>query len=81
MPDDDWKTLRVRTSAWTEAKAQKENADRTWSEQIVRPDSDDSSVPDGLSDMGDVFDELEKMIELLEKNPEWTADKVEERLR
>ena len=34
--ETEWKTLRVPKSAWEEAKAQKEEHDRTWGEQIVR---------------------------------------------
>jgi hypothetical protein len=36
----DYKTMRVPREAWEAAKAQKEEANRTWGEQIVRPDSD-----------------------------------------
>jgi hypothetical protein len=36
----DYKTLRVPEPAWERAKDQKEAADRTWGEQIVRPDDD-----------------------------------------
>jgi hypothetical protein len=42
MTNDDWKTLRVPAEAWERAKAQKERADRTWGEQIVRPADGDS---------------------------------------
>lgn len=39
MTDDNWKTLRVPADAWETAKAQKEDDDRTWGEQIVRGDN------------------------------------------
>lgn len=32
---DNWKTLRVPKDAWQEAKAQKEEHNRTWGEQLV----------------------------------------------
>lgn len=44
---DDYKTLRVPEDAWETARAQKEDAGRTWGEQIVRPDGE-SSTPDDL---------------------------------
>jgi len=37
MPQDDWKTLRVPPEAYDTAKAQKEQAGRTWGEQLVAP--------------------------------------------
>ena len=36
--ETEWKTFRVRADAWREAKAHKEEAGRTWGEQIVRED-------------------------------------------
>lgn len=39
---DDYKTMRVPTDAWERAKEQKEAAGRTWGEQIVRPETDDT---------------------------------------
>lgn len=36
----EWKTLRVRGDAYELAKEQKEEAGRTWSEQLVRPDGE-----------------------------------------
>jgi len=35
MTDDNWKTIRVPKDAWKEAKAQKDEHDRTWGEQLV----------------------------------------------
>lgn len=37
----EYKSLRVPKDAWEDAKAQKESADRTWGEQIVRSDGED----------------------------------------
>mgnify|MGYP000435656514 CR=1 FL=1 len=37
---DNWKTLRVPPEAYDRAKAQKEDHNRTWGEQLVRPDDD-----------------------------------------
>lgn len=36
MTETEWKTLRVPKDAYEEAKAQKEEHNRTWGEQIVR---------------------------------------------
>jgi len=44
MSGDNWKTLRVPPEAYDEAKAQKEANDRTWGEQLVRPDDDDTTA-------------------------------------
>jgi len=66
----DYKTLRVPEDAWEDAKQQKEANDRTWGEQIVRPDSDKSSTTDsdvvegsvevdGLTDIKDQLDRIE----------------------
>lgn len=38
MTRDNWKTLRVRADAYHEAKEQKEEYERTWSEQLVCED-------------------------------------------
>ena len=43
---DDWKTLRVPADKYKEAKAQKEEHNRTWGQQIVR-DSDKDTTTDG----------------------------------
>jgi hypothetical protein len=37
MTDDNWKTLRVPPEAYETAKAQKDDAGRTWGEQVVAP--------------------------------------------
>jgi hypothetical protein len=43
MTQDNWKTLRVPPEAYETAKAQKEDNDRTWGEQLVRPEGDDTT--------------------------------------
>jgi len=51
MPQDDWKTLRVPPEAYDTAKAQKEQAGRTWGEQLVapvEPDYDRESLAERL---------------------------------
>lgn len=57
---DDWKTLRVPLGAWETAKEQKESAERTWGEQIVRPDGDNTST-----DTAEVVEELKQEVEHL----------------
>jgi len=49
MTQDDWKTLRVPPEAYETAKAQKEDADRTWGEQLVAPVEPDMTDPDDLA--------------------------------
>jgi len=49
MSKDDWKTLRVPPEAYDQAKAQKEDADRTWGEQLVAPVEPDMTDPDDLA--------------------------------
>lgn len=68
---DDWKTLRVPVEAWEKAKEQKEETGRTWGEQIVRDNGDGE----------DVYDDFDRLAELVEAVPERTADEVEGRLR
>jgi len=41
---DNYKTMRVPKDAWEKAKAQKEDNDRTWGEQIVRDVDTDSTT-------------------------------------
>jgi len=51
MTQDDWKTLRVPPEAYETAKAQKDDADRTWGEQLVapvEPDYDRESLAERL---------------------------------
>jgi len=51
MTQDDWKTLRVPPEAYDTAKAQKEQAGRTWGEQLVapvEPDFDRESLAERL---------------------------------
>jgi len=51
MTQDDWKTLRVPPEAYNTAKAQKEEAGRTWGEQLVapvEPDFDRESLAERL---------------------------------
>jgi len=51
MAQDDWKTLRVPPEAYNTAKAQKEEAGRTWGEQLVapvEPDFDRESLAERL---------------------------------
>jgi hypothetical protein len=36
----EWKTIRVPETAWKRAKEQKEKANRTWAEQVIRPSED-----------------------------------------
>jgi hypothetical protein len=43
MTNDNWHTLRVPPEAYEQAKAQKEDHDRTWGEQVVRPDGEDTA--------------------------------------
>lgn len=49
MSGDNWKTLRVPPEAYEDAKAQKEAADRTWGEQIVRPDDEADATDEGIT--------------------------------
>lgn len=60
---DDWKTLRVPEEAYDDAKEQKEANDRTWGEQIVRPDGDDA-------------DQMREVLEMLDRLPNRTAENV-----
>lgn len=41
---DNYKTLRVPKEAWQKAKEQKEEHNRTWGEQIVRPDVEENTT-------------------------------------
>jgi len=50
MTQDDWKTLRVPPEAYEKAKAQKEENDRTWGEQLVCDNPTTMEVVD-LSDI------------------------------
>jgi len=58
----EYKSLRVPVDAWEAAKAQKEDADRTWGDQIVRPDGDDA----GDVDLTTLMDEIQDMKEGVE---------------
>lgn len=49
----EYKTLRVPVEAWKEAKEQKEAADRTWGEQIVRPEGTPEDTPDKMLRIND----------------------------
>jgi len=48
MTNNNWKTLRVPPEAYEEAKAQKEEAGRTWGEQVVAPVEPDDVDTDEL---------------------------------
>jgi len=61
----DYKTLRVPVPAWERAKDQKENADRTWGEQIVRPEDGDGGTADG--DVAGAIQSLESSLSAIEE--------------
>ena len=76
-----WKTLRVPADKYEKAKAQKEENDRTWGKQIVRPDS--TTEPDDGTDIrietvevpagegGVTVDDVETIVEAwMERNVE-----------
>ena len=54
MSRDDWKTLRVPPEAYETAKAQKEEHDRTWGEQLVC----DNPTTTEVVDAKELVDEL-----------------------
>ena len=87
MPNDDWKTLRVPPEAYAAAKEQKEAAGRTWGEQIVRPDGDSAvRIEASQADIGqlppdEIQAELDRLVELVERVPERTAEEIEGRFR
>lgn len=79
---DDWKTLRVPVDKYEQAKDQKENDGRTWGEQIVN--SDDEPVAEisptvEFDGVDELLDELKRVRELVERNPDRTADELEGR--
>jgi len=83
MTDDNWKTLRVPVDAWEEAKAQKEEHDRTWGEQIVCDNTstnDGKSVEDSVVDTEELAREVAKQLDYAEL-ANLTASEVAEALR
>lgn len=59
MTNDTWKTVRVPPEAYERAQEQRQAADRTWGEQIVRQDdSDDEWAMVKLTD-----DQMERLLE------------------
>jgi len=83
MSGDNWRTLRVPPEAYDEAKAQKEANDRTWGEQLVRPDDEDTTdaTPTDPEAIADEFVRAFPYEDLAEQTSEKSADKVVERLR
>jgi len=62
MTQDDWKTLRVPPEAYDTAKAQKEQAGRTWGEQLVapvEPDYDRENLAERLDAVMNKLEQLE----------------------
>lgn len=87
---DDWKTLRVPPEAYEAAKAQKEDAGRTWGEQIVREDDDEDEGTNNheydrwsleTEHQQRLLEEHAKTKELLERLPQEIADELEGRFR
>lgn len=67
----EYKTMRVPKPDWEKARKQKQEAGRTWGEQIVRPGEDGGDAGD------DVAGELEALREEVERVPGRTADELE----
>lgn len=61
----DYKTLRVPEPAWERAKEQKEAENRTWGEQIVRPDGE--SAGDGADEFAAAVESLETSLSVVEE--------------
>jgi hypothetical protein len=60
MTDDDWKTLRVPADAWEQAQEQRQEAGRTWGEQVVRPEGDENGgVAEEVRELRNRLDDLE----------------------
>jgi len=80
----DYKTLRVPAEQYEAAKAQKEANNRTWGQQIVRPDGDrdEYDIPEGLEFAANATaEEIEELKAMIESLPKDTADELEGRLR
>jgi len=64
---DNYKTMRVPKDAWEQAKAQKEDNDRTWGEQIVRDvDTDSTTDVEDLSTT-EVLEAIEQNYEAIKE--------------
>jgi len=77
MTNDNWHTLRVPPEAYDQAKEQKENAGRTWGEQVVRPENDAESES---IDVERLADELAECVTGKSLNPEALADALADEL-
>jgi hypothetical protein len=83
MSGDNWKTLRVPPEAYDEAKAQKEQHDRTWGEQLVRPDGDSADAVDApdAEAIAEAFRQAFPYDEVAAQTASKTADELEGRMR
>jgi len=61
MTQDDWKTLRVPPEAYDTAKAQKDEHDRTWGEQLVCDNTTTTEVVESDAVVEDLMQEIDTL--------------------